>query len=91
MSVTTEKAGATAVHDLTAEEITEGSRYTMVVQWSPADGVFIVTVPELGDGARTHGASPTEAVEMGAEMVATALHAYRRRGRPVPPPTFFAP
>ena len=89
MSATTETTGAAAVHDLTAEEIAEGSRSTMVVQWSPVDEAFIVTVPELGDGARTHGATPAEAGEMGAEMVATALHAYRRRGRPVPPPTLF--
>lgn len=87
MSATTDQD--TAVHDLTTEEVAEGSRYTMVVQWSPADGVFIATLPELGN-AHTHGATPAEAVEMGAEVAAAVLRARRRRGEPVPPPTFFA-
>ena len=88
MSATTETAESDISEPITEEELAEARRYTMVVQWSPVDEVFIVTVPELGD-AKTHGATPTEAIEMGAEMVATGLSAYRSRGRPVPPPTFF--
>ena len=52
------------------------------------DWVFIVTVPELGN-VKTHSATPAEAVEMGAEMVATGLSALRALGEPVPPPRFF--
>ena len=89
MSTTTESEKAEAVHDVTPDEIAEGSRYTMVVQWSPEDGLFIVSVPELGDFVKTHGATPAEAVEMGAEVVAAVLGAHRRRGEPVPPPRFF--
>ena len=73
----------------TEEELAEARRYTMVVQWSPVDNLFIVAVPELGDFAKTHGGTPAEAVEMGAEMVAAFLGADRARGRSVPPPRFF--
>lgn len=63
-------------------------RYSMLVQWSPEDGVWIVTVPELGN-AKTHSTTPAEAVEMGAEMVAAYLGMRRRRGEPVPEPGLF--
>ena len=39
----------------------EYGRYSMVIQWEPQGGVFVVTVPEL-PGCRTHGATYEEAV-----------------------------
>ena len=69
-------------------ELAEARRYSMLVQWSPEDGLWIVTVPELGN-AKTHGATPAEAVEMGADLVASYLDVCRAEGRPVPPPWFF--
>jgi predicted RNase H-like HicB family nuclease len=70
------------------EELAEARRYSMLVQWSPEDDAWIVTVPELGD-AKTHGVSPAEAVAMGADLVATYLDFCRRRGEPVPAPRLF--
>ena len=54
------------VEELTEDEMAEARRYSLLVQWSPEDGKWIATAPELG-GIATHGASPTEAVEMGAD------------------------
>jgi len=86
MSATTEAVGTD--HPITEEELTEARRYTMVVQWSPADNLFIVTVPELGN-AKTHGATPAEAIAMGAELAATVVSAHRALNEPVPLPRFF--
>jgi predicted RNase H-like HicB family nuclease len=70
------------------DELVEARRYSMLVQWSPADEAWIVTVPEIGN-ARTHGASPAEAVVMGADLVASYLDFCRRRNEEVPAPRFF--
>ena len=72
----------------TEDELAEARRYSMLVQWSPEDDAFLVTVAEFGD-VHTHGATPAEAVEMGAELVATCLSALRARGRPIPSPRLF--
>ncbi len=72
----------------TEEELAEARRYSVVVQWSPADGVWIATLPEFG-GRHTHGATPAEAVEMGAELAALCLDVLRRSGEPIPPPRLF--
>jgi predicted RNase H-like HicB family nuclease len=76
------------VEELTEEELAEARRYSLLVQWSPEDGKWIATAPELS-GIATHGSSPAEAVEMGAEMVATALAGLRAWGEPVPAPRLF--
>lgn len=81
-------AEALDTRPITEEELSEARRYSMLVQWSPEDGVWIVTVPEIGD-AKTHGANPVEAVEMGAELVASYLSFQRRRGEDVPAPRLF--
>lgn len=70
------------------DELAEARRYSMLVQWSPEDDAWIVTVPENGD-AKTHGAIPAEAVEMGADLVASYPDFCRRRGEPVPAPRLF--
>ena len=72
-------------HELTPEQITEASRYSVEVHWSPEDQVYIAEIPEL-NGARTHGNSPTEAVEMVIEVAAIWIEAARKRGWPIPAP-----
>jgi len=63
--------------------------YSMVIQWSDEDQVFIVTVPEL-PGCTTHGASYEEAVERGKEAIEGWLAANRAWGRPIPAPRIYA-
>ncbi len=46
----------------------DGSHYAMLIEWSPEDGVYIVTVPEL-PGCRTHGSTREEAIRMGEEVI----------------------
>ncbi|MGA7669275.1 MAG: type II toxin-antitoxin system HicB family antitoxin [Nitrolancea sp.] len=67
----------------------EHLHYSMVIQWSDEDQVYIVTVPEL-PGCMTHGATYEEAVEQGKEAIEGWLAANRDMGRPIPAPRIFA-
>src|SRR5690349_19004720 len=44
------------------------AHYSMIIEWSTEDEVYIVTVPEL-PGCRTHGRTREEAVRMGEEVI----------------------
>ncbi len=46
--------------------------YSMIIQWEPEGGVFVVTVPEL-PGCRTHGSTYEEAVQQGQDAIETWL------------------
>lgn len=59
--------------------------YSMVIQWSEADGVYLVRVPEL-PGCMTHGATYEEAVQKGMEAIEGWIEANRAWGRPIPEP-----
>lgn len=59
--------------------------YSMVIQWSEEDKVYIVTVPEL-PGCKTHGETYEEAVQHGQEVIELWIEANEAWGRPVPPP-----
>jgi predicted RNase H-like HicB family nuclease len=41
----------------------------MVIEWSDDDQVYIVSVPEWGPGARTHGATYDEAVRNAQDVL----------------------
>ena len=78
-----------AAKELTAEELAEVRRYSIIIEWSDEDDAYIVTVPEL-PGCRTHGATRAEAIAMGEEVIAGWIAAARAQGRPIPPPRLFA-
>lgn len=61
----------------------------MRIAWSPDDGSYIGSVPQLL-GLHTHGAAHQEAVEMGVGAIATWLAGMRHVGEPIPPPRFFS-
>jgi predicted RNase H-like HicB family nuclease len=63
----------------------EPLRYSMNIQWSEEDQVYIVTVPEL-PGCRTHGRTYVEAVEQGEDAIESWIDANRAWGRPIPAP-----
>ncbi len=65
--------------------MSESHHYSMVIEWSDEDQVFIVTVPEL-PGCQTHGATYEEAIRQGQDAIATWLDGVRALGRPVPEP-----
>ncbi len=59
--------------------------YSMVIEWSDVDQVYVVTVPEL-PGCRTHGRSYAEAVRQGQDAIESWIDAARADGDPLPAP-----
>jgi len=59
--------------------------YSMVIQWSEEDQVFIVTVPEL-PGLKTHGKTYEEAARNGQEVIELWIDASIEWGHPIPAP-----
>jgi len=62
--------------------------YSMVIQWSEPDGVYIVTVPEL-PGCRTHGETYEEALQQGKDAIESWIDAMEASGKPIPAPREF--
>lgn len=61
------------------------SRYSMKVEWSAGDEVFIASCPELG-GLATHGPTQGAAVTELATAIDLALEAYQADGWMAPEP-----
>jgi len=58
--------------------------YSMVIRWSDEDQAFIVSLPEFGPYANTHGESYEEAVRMGQEALELLIESYKAEGWPLP-------
>lgn len=73
-----------------AGTVDDGGRnhYSMVLEWEPEGGVYVVTVPEL-PGCRTHGTTYEEAAKHGQEVIEPWLDSARRAGEDVPLPRHF--
>jgi len=59
--------------------------YSMIIQWSIKDKVYIVTVPEL-PGCMAYGATYEEAVKQGQDAIKSWIDASITEGHPIPPP-----
>ena len=79
--------------EFTAEELAaaDTSHYSMVIQWSEEDQLYIVSLPEWGDFTHTHGRTHVEAAEMGREVLALLILGARQDGHPLPEPHLFTP
>jgi DNA-binding transcriptional regulator YiaG len=75
--------------NVSAEELVEARRYTMEIEWSPEDEVFVVSFPDA-PGVMTHGATREEAAVKGEDAIITWLTALHDANIPVPPPTITA-
>ncbi|MEG5019344.1 MULTISPECIES: type II toxin-antitoxin system HicB family antitoxin [unclassified Microcoleus] len=65
------------------------SRYSMIVQWSDEDRLFLVTIPEFGDRVVmpcTHGQTREEAIHKGEEVIEMYLEAWEAEGESIPEP-----
>jgi predicted RNase H-like HicB family nuclease len=66
------------------------SRYSMIVQWSDEDQLFLVTIPEFGDRVVmpcTHGKTRSEAIGNGEEVIEMYLEAWQAEGESIPEPS----
>lgn len=59
--------------------------YSMHIQWSEEDRIYIVTVPEL-PGCKTHGKTYEKAVKQAQYAIEGWIEANKALGRPIPTP-----
>ena len=59
--------------------------YSMIIQWSIEDEIYIVSLPEFGN-AHTHGDTYTEAIQHGEEVLELLIEEYQNLGRILPTP-----
>lgn len=68
----------------------EPSRYSILIEWSAEDQVYIASLPEWGDLVHTHGATHEEALQRGKELVDALIAVRHEAGEPLPAPRVFA-
>ena len=63
-------------------------RYSLRIQWSEEDQVYLVEVPELV-GCTTHGRTYEEAIAQVQEAMDGWIYGHQAAGYPVPPPEVY--
>jgi predicted RNase H-like HicB family nuclease len=58
--------------------------YSMVIAWSEADQIYVVSLPEWGDLVHTHGATYAEAVARGEELLEGLMASRQAHGEELP-------
>ena len=65
------------------------NQYSMIIQWSEVDRLFLVTIPEFSDRVImpcTHGKTRQEAINNGEEVIEMYLEAWQAEGEVIPQP-----
>lgn len=64
------------------------SRYSLIIEWSQKDRLFVVSWPEFTDVMQlcTHGHTYEEAAKHGQELLETLIELYQEDGKPLPEP-----
>jgi predicted RNase H-like HicB family nuclease len=65
------------------------NRYSMIVQWSDEDQLFLVTIPEFSELVImpcTHGKTREEAIHNGEDVIEMYLEAWQSEGKVIPAP-----
>ncbi|MBW4581313.1 MAG: type II toxin-antitoxin system HicB family antitoxin [Tildeniella nuda ZEHNDER 1965/U140] len=61
-------------------------RYSILIQWSDEDQKYIVSLPEFGPYAHTHGDTYEEAVKNAQEVLELLIENYKEQNRSLPQP-----
>lgn len=65
------------------------SQYSMMIQWSEDDQLFLVTIPEFVDRVVmpcTHGKTREEAIQNGEDVIEMYLEAWQLENEAIPTP-----
>lgn len=71
------------------EKATVTIHYSMTIQWSDEDHVYIVSFPEWGSMLHTHSDSYEQAVKNGQELLEALVESRRQHGEPLPTPQVY--
>lgn len=61
-------------------------KYSIVIEWSEEDQAFVVSLPEWGPYAHTHGETYEEALQNAKEVLEDLIAIYQESDRPLPQP-----
>ncbi len=61
-------------------------QYSILIQWSDEDRKYVVSLPEFGPYAHTHGETYAEALKNGEEVIELLIEEYQSLGRTLPKP-----
>jgi predicted RNase H-like HicB family nuclease len=61
-------------------------QYSILIQWSEEDEKYLVSLPEFGPYAHTHGDTYEEALKNGQEVLELLIEDYQARGQSLPQP-----
>jgi antitoxin HicB len=64
------------------------SHYSVIIQWSSEDRLYVVTLPEWG-GCHTHGATYEEAAKNAREVLQVLIEDEKSAGNELPTPHEF--
>lgn len=65
------------------------NQYSMLIEWSEEDQLFLVTIPEFAESVImpcTHGKTRQEAIKNGEEVIDMYLEAWKLEGDFIPQP-----
>jgi predicted RNase H-like HicB family nuclease len=57
-----------------------------LIQWSDEDQTYVVSLPEFGPYAHTHGDTYQKAVRQGCDCLESLIDAFKAEGLPLPRP-----
>ena len=66
----------------------QANRYSVIIQWSEEDQVYVVTLPEWG-GCHTHGETYEEAAKNAREVLEMLIEGEQSEGNELPTPHEF--
>ena len=61
-------------------------QYSILIQWSTEDQKYIVSLPEFGPYAHTHGDTYADALKNGEEVLELLIEDYQAQGKSLPEP-----
>jgi predicted RNase H-like HicB family nuclease len=61
-------------------------RYSILIQWSNEDQKYVVSLPEFGPYAHTHGDTYQEAFQNAQEVLELLIEDYQAKGQALPEP-----
>lgn len=61
-------------------------QYSIIIQWSTEDQKYVVSLPEFGHYAHTHGDTYGDALKNREEVLELLIEDYQAQGKPLPEP-----